>query len=47
MTQAVEAALADKDRLRAIAREGKAHVMAHHTMTAIANYVVETTLGNR
>jgi hypothetical protein len=46
LTQAVEAALADKDRLRAIAREGKAHVMAHHTMTAIANYVVETTLGN-
>ena len=36
LTQAIEAALADKDRLRAIARDGKAHVMAHHTMTAIA-----------
>ncbi|MBX9773091.1 MAG: glycosyltransferase [Xanthobacteraceae bacterium] len=45
LTQAVEAALADKDRLRSIAREGKAHVMAHHTMTAIANYVLQTTLG--
>lgn len=45
LTKAVEAALADKDRLRAIARDGKAHVMAHHTLTAIARYVVETTLG--
>jgi Glycosyl transferases group 1 len=45
LTQAVGVALADKDRLRAIAREGKAHVLAHHTMAAIANYVVETTLG--
>ena len=27
LTAAIEAALADKDRLRAIARAGKAHVM--------------------
>lgn len=45
LTGAIEAALADKDRLRAIARAGKAHVLAHHTMAAIGNYVVETTLG--
>ncbi len=45
LTGAIEAALADKDRLRAIARDGKEHVLAHHTMIAIANYVVETTLG--
>ena len=45
LTQAIEAALADKDRLQAIARAGKAHVHAHHTLTALANYVVETTLG--
>jgi hypothetical protein len=47
LTGAIEAALADKDRLRAIARDGKAHVLAHHTLTAIANYVVETTLGEQ
>jgi hypothetical protein len=41
----IEAALADKDRLRAIARAGKAHVLAHHTLAALGNYVVETTLG--
>jgi hypothetical protein len=45
LTGAIEHALADKDRLRTIARDGKAHVLAHHTITAIANYVVETTLG--
>jgi hypothetical protein len=45
LTQAIEAALTDKDRLRTIARDGKAYVLAHHTLTAIANYVVETTLG--
>lgn len=45
LAAAVEAALADKDRLRTIARAGKSYVLAHHTMPAIANYVVETTLG--
>jgi hypothetical protein len=45
LTGVIEAALADKDRLRAIARAGKAHVLAHHTLAALGNYVVETTLG--
>jgi hypothetical protein len=45
LTGAIEAALADKDRLRTIARAGKAHVLAHHTLAALGNYVVETTLG--
>ena len=36
LTAAIEQALADKDRLRTIARAGKAHVLAHHTVTAIA-----------
>ncbi len=44
LTSAIEQALADKERLRTIARDGKAHVLAHHTMAAIAKYVVETTL---
>ena len=42
---AIEHALADKERLRTIARDGKAHVLTHHTITALARYVVETTLG--
>jgi hypothetical protein len=45
LTEAITTALADKDRLRTIAREGKTYVLAHHTLTAIAKYVVETTLG--
>jgi hypothetical protein len=45
LTAAIEAALTDKDRLTTIARAGKAHVLAHHTVSAIARYVVETTLG--
>ena len=45
LTATIEAALADKDRLRTIARAGKAHVLAHHTLEAIGTYVVETTLG--
>lgn len=44
LTAAIEQALADKDRLRTIARTGQAHVFAHHTIPAIAKYVVETTL---
>ena len=46
LTGAIETALADKDRLRAIARNGKAHVLAHHSMTAIANHVIQSTLGS-
>jgi hypothetical protein len=45
LTATITSALADKDRLRTIAAAGKAHVLAHHTIAAIAKYVVETTLG--
>jgi Glycosyl transferases group 1 len=45
LTRTIVAALADKDRLRAMASAGKAHVMAHHTPEALARYVIETTLG--
>jgi Glycosyl transferases group 1 len=45
LTAAIEQALADRDQLQTIARDGKAHVLAHHTMPAIARYVIETTLG--
>ena len=31
LTRTIVAALADKDRLRAMARAGQSHVMAHHT----------------
>ena len=47
LTQTIRNALADKARLRAMARAGQAYVMAHHTQEAIARYVVETTLGFR
>lgn len=45
LTAMITSALADKDRLRTIADAGKAHVLTHHTIAAIAKYVVETTLG--
>jgi hypothetical protein len=44
LTGTIVEALADKDRLRAMARAGQSHVMAHHTPEALARYVVETTL---
>jgi len=44
LTRTILAALSDKDRLRTMANEGQAHVMAHHTPEALARYVVETTL---
>jgi hypothetical protein len=44
LTRTIRAALADKDRLRAMAAAGQAHVMAQHTPEALARYVVETTL---
>lgn len=44
LTDALQRALADKARLRAIAAAGRAHVLAHHTAEAIARYVIETTL---
>jgi hypothetical protein len=44
LAAAVEGALADKDRLRTIAHDGRAYVLAHHTTAAIARYVLESTL---
>lgn len=44
LTAVVEAALADKNRLRTIARDGKAHVLKHHTRNALATYVIESML---
>ena len=41
LTQAVLSALADKPGLQRIARSGRAHVLARHTPSAIARYVVE------
>jgi glycosyltransferase involved in cell wall biosynthesis len=45
LTRTIVAALADKNRLRAMASAGKAHVMAHHTPDALVRHVIETTLG--
>ena len=45
LTRTIMAALADKNRLRAMARAGKSHVMTHHTPDALARHVIETTLG--
>jgi Glycosyl transferases group 1 len=42
LTAAILAALADTAALDRIAAAGQAHVMAHHTPTALARYVVET-----
>lgn len=44
LTKAIGAALADKEQLRAMARAGREHVLAHHTPEAIARYIIETTL---
>jgi hypothetical protein len=40
LTRAVTAALTDSEALTRIASAGQAHVMAHHTPTALARYVV-------
>ncbi len=44
LTRVVRAALADPDRLRAIAAAARQHVLAHHMPAAIASHVVESTL---
>jgi hypothetical protein len=44
LARVIDAALADRDRLMTMARAARAHVLAHHTPTAIARYMVETTL---
>lgn len=46
LTRTIVTALADKDRLRAIAHAGQSHVIAYHTPDALARYVVESTLDN-
>ncbi len=47
LANAVRAALADKERLKRIARAAAAHVREHHTLRARAEYVVTTALGRR
>lgn len=47
LSATIRSALADKDRLRAMAASGQAHVMMHHTPDALARYVVEATLDAR
>ncbi len=42
LTRALCEALTDKPALTRIAKAGQAHVMAHHTPTALATYVVES-----
>ncbi len=44
LTNAIRTALADKDRLLAMARDGQAHVMANHTPEALVRYVIESSL---
>ncbi|HTX48197.1 MAG TPA: glycosyltransferase [Caulobacteraceae bacterium] len=45
LTRAVTEALADTDALARIAAAGRAHVMAHHTVDALARHIVETGRG--
>ncbi len=44
LTRAVVAALADKPRLAAMGRAARAHVLAHHTPTALARHIVRTSI---
>lgn len=45
LTRTVETALADKDRLRRMAVAAREHVLAHHTVRALCDYVVAETYG--
>jgi Glycosyl transferases group 1 len=45
LTQTIVRALADKDRLGRMAAAGRAHVLAHHTVRALCDYVVAETYG--
>src|SRR5262249_11662590 len=47
LANAVRTALADKERLKRIARAAQAHVREHHTPQARAEYVATTALGRR
>lgn len=42
LSQTVRHALSNKDRLREMAEQAHAHVMANHTPKAIARYIVQT-----
>lgn len=44
LTRAVKAALADRDRLRAIGAAARRHVLAFHMPAAVAGHVVKSTL---
>ena len=44
LTRTIFSALADKERLRAMATAGQSHVMTHHTQDALARHVVEMML---
>jgi len=44
LSHAIKSALADKNRLLAMADASRAYVLQHHSRKAIARYVVETTL---
>ena len=44
LTRAVETALADKEHLKTMAVAARSHVLAHHTTTAIAAFLIETGL---
>jgi hypothetical protein len=44
LKRVVRLALSDKERLRAIAKEGQAFVRAHHTQPVLADYLISETL---
>lgn len=47
LTRAVKAALADRDRLRAIGVAARQHALAFHTPMALARHIVEATQARR
>lgn len=47
LTRAIEAALADKERLKRMAQAARRHALAHHVRTALADYIIEAGLGAR
>ena len=44
LTRAIEAALADKERLRGMAQAARRHALAHHVPTALVDHVIEVAL---
>lgn len=45
LTRTLEGALSDREKLRPMAQAAREFVLAEHTFTALARYVVESTLG--